>query len=298
MSGEFYTFPSVVPALDDEILLVREQSARRSTVAQLLEGITEEVVGPQGPQGLPGADGADGVDGAVGPQGPQGPQGLPGADGADGADGAVGPQGPQGPQGLPGADGADGADGVDGAVGPQGLPGATGPTTLHLGTTPPTDPSKLLWGQMGTAGEFIELWQKHSSGNWISAQTYGLSGFAATVANNANAATTTNGNPCPGAQIFIERFTARGIVAEAMTAANLIDYKLRLVNQAQLESDFFFLRLQGPTAANFPFALSEPVNQFVSSANAVALWFRSLRSGTIGMRYLTMSVTLRKVYAP
>jgi Collagen triple helix repeat (20 copies) len=289
MSGEFYSLPVVTPEQNDEILLVRAQSARRSTVAQLLQDVSSVA----GPQGLPGADGAVGA---------VGPQGLPGADGAVGA---VGPQGLQGPQGLPGADGAVGAvgpqglqgpRGLTGDTGPQGLQGLTGPSTLASGTTPPTDPSKLLWAQLGTMGEVVELWQKAGT-NWLSVQTYTVSSFTATVANNANVVTN-NANPCPGAQVFIERFTARGIVIEAMLAANLIDYKLSLINQAQAETSLFFVRLQGPLAANSSFVLSEPVNQIVSSANSIGLWFRSLRTGTIGMKFLTMSATLRKVYAP
>jgi hypothetical protein len=307
MSGEFYSFPTVTPAPDDEILLVRAQSARRSTVAQLLQGIPG-VAGPQGPQGLPGdigPQGLAGADGAVGQQGligPQGPQGLPGDTGpqglagADGAVGPVGPQGLQGPRGLTGKTGPQGLQGAVGPIGPQGLQGLTGPSTLASGTTPPTDSSKLLWAQLGTMGEFIELWQKAGT-NWLSVQTYTVSSFTATVANNANVVTN-NGNPCPGAQVFIERFTARGIVIEAMLAANLIDYKLSLINQAQAETSLFFVRLQGPLAANSSFVLSEPVNQIVSSANSIGLWFRSLRTGTIGMKFLTMSATLRKVYAP
>jgi hypothetical protein len=188
--------------------------------------------------------------------------------------------GPQGPQGVPGADG------------PQGL---TGPTTLHLGATPSTDPTKLLWGQLGTAGEFIELWQKHSTGQWLSAQTFLVSSHTVNVASNA---VTNNANPCPSSQIFVEQWQATGVVADAMTAANFIDFKLSLVNQLQVETSFFSLRLQGAAAANTPFSLAESVNQFISSASALSLWFRSARSGSMSMRYLTMSTTLRKVYAP
>jgi hypothetical protein len=241
--------------------------------------------GAQGPQGLPGADGQRGA---------TGPQGLKGDTGAAGADGATGPQGPPGavgPQGLPGADGQPGATGPQGSQGSQGLPG---PTDFYTGIAPPTDSSKLFWAQVAAGGELIELWQKNGS-NWVSAQTYSSTAFFATVSANANLQCA---NPCPGANIFVERFTARGLVVEAMVAGNQIDYRLNLVNSAQVESTFFYLRLEGAHAANYPFMLTEPVNQIVPSQNALSLWLRSVRSGSMTMKFLTLSATLRRVYAP
>jgi hypothetical protein len=141
----------------------------------------------------------------------------------------------------------------------------------------------------------LELWQKSPTGVWVSAQTFTVSSFSPDVTTNAF---TTNQNPCPGAQIFIERFSARALLIDAMTAANLIDFKLSLVNVAQAETQLFYLRSQGPAAANSMINLSEPVNQVVAANNSLGLWFRSLRTGNMKMKFVTMSATLRKVYAP
>lgn len=205
---------------------------------------------------------------------------------------AAGPPGATGPQGLPGVDGAVGPQGAPGAAGSQGPPG---PTTLHIGPTAPTDPSKLLWAQQGATGEIIEQWIKGSGGVWLSDQVFAISSFSGDV--NANLLLT-NPNPCPGAQIFIERFSARALLTDAMVAGNVTDFKLSLVNQSQVESDFFFLRLQGPVPINSLVQLSEPVRQVVNSANALGLWFRTVRTGSHKLKYLSMSALLRRVYAP
>jgi len=206
-------------------------------------------------------------------------EGLPGVDGVDGA---------TGPQGIPGLPGADGADG---ATGPQGPPG---PTILHSGTTPPTDTSKLLWAQVSATGELIERWHR-AGALWISEQIYPVNSFSLDVTGNAF---TSNPNPVPGAQIWIERFSARAILIDAMTASNLIDFKLSLVNLTQVETPFFYVRAQGPAAANSLINVSEPVRQVVNAQDSVGLWFRSLRTGSMKMKFLTMSVLLRRVYAP
>jgi hypothetical protein len=146
-----------------------------------------------------------------------------------------------------------------------------------------------------TAGVLLDLWQKSPTGIWVSAQTFTVSSFSLDVTGNAF---TSNQNPCPGAQIFIERFSARALLVDAMTATNLIDFKLSLINTSQVETNFFFVRSQGPAAANSMINLSEPVNQVVTANNSLGLWFRSLRTGSMKMKFLTMSATLRKVYAP
>jgi Collagen triple helix repeat (20 copies) len=255
---EFLNLTSVQPQLTDEVLLVRDRVPKRSTVASLV------AAGPQGPQGEPGVDGA------------QGPQGEPGANGEPG------PQGPEGPQGEPG---------VDGAQGPQGVPG---PTVFYTGVLPPTDATKLFWVQIGAGGELIELWQKADS-NWVSVQTYTSTAYFATVSANASLQCA---NPCPGASIFVERFTARGLVVDAMAAANQIEYRLNLINSAQVESTFVYMRLLGPQAANSPFMLTERVDQVITSSNSLSLWMKSVRSGSMTMKFLTLSATLRRVYAP
>lgn len=276
MSGEFYGFPAVVPALDDEILLVREQSPRRSTLGQLLQSFSVT----QGPQGEPGQQGPQGLPGATGAAGAQGPQGLPGATGADGA---------QGPQGLPGATGAAGAQG------PQGLPGIPGTSTMETGTTPPTDPTKLFWAQTNSSGTLIELWQKAPGGQWVSVQTYSANNFLSGTTSPIN---TILGNPCPGAQILIERFTARGQIVPVQTSGQSIDLALSLFNESNIGTQLFFLRQSGPTPANHFFNLSETVNQVVSASAAVYLSHDFSRIGSAQtVRRTSIETTFRRVYA-
>ncbi len=237
------------------------------------DGSVKEI-GTLGPQGPAGAPGADGVAGLAGTPGPQGPAGAPGADGSPGLAGTPGPQGPAG------------------ALGPAG---PAGPTILHSGTTPPTDASKLLWAQLGLTGELIEKWIKSPGGVWVSEQIYPVTSFLLEVNGNAFV---TNPNPVPGTQIFIERFSARALLVDSMTASNLIDFKLSLVNLAQTESSFFYVRSQGPAPANSFINLSEPVRQFVAADSSLGLWFRTQRTGPMKLKFLTMSVLLRRVYAP
>jgi hypothetical protein len=261
------------------------------TGPQGLKGDTG-LTGAAGPQGLKGDTG---LTGAAGPQGLKGDTGLTGAAGSQGLKGDTGLTGAVGPQGLKGDTGLTGAAGPQGDTGPQGPQGLTGPTTLYTGVAPPTDATKVFWAQVDVAGVLLDLWQKSPTGIWVSAQTFLVSSFVADVTGNAF---TSNQNPCPGAQIFIERFSARALLVDAMTATNLIDFKLSLINTSQVETNFFFVRSQGPAAANSMINLSEPVNQVVTANNSLGLWFRSLRTGSMKMKFLTMSATLRKVYAP
>lgn len=72
-------------------------------------------------------------------------------------EGTPGPQGPQGPQGDPGQDGKDGITPhidengnwfigeVDTGMPSRGEPGSTGPSGIHVGPEPPTDPTVHVW---------------------------------------------------------------------------------------------------------------------------------------------------------
>ncbi len=168
------------------------------------------------------------------------------------------------------------------------------PSFFHIGPTAPTDSTKVLWYEASVTGEIIGQWQR--SGNlWLSDQTFAVSSFTTEVNGDAF---TTNPNPIPGAQIWIERFSARGLLVDPMGSGNQIDFKLSLVNLAQSETSFFFVRLQGPRAINSLINLSEPVHQVVNAENSIGLWFRSQRTGSMKMKFLTMSIFLRRIYAP
>jgi hypothetical protein len=122
-----------------------------ATDVNIVESVTELVIGNVGIQG------AIGPQGLTGPAGPQGIQGIQGLQGIQGETGATGSQGPEGQIGLTGATGLQGEPGETGPTGAQGIQGLTGPTgpqgdvgaTGSAGATGPTGPE----GEQGIQGE-------------------------------------------------------------------------------------------------------------------------------------------------
>ena len=163
----------------------------------------------------------------------------------------------------------------------------------HVGTTPPTDPKKLLWCQTTPNGTLIARWQRTAIGLWVSQQTWGIDAFMFEVKRDESFPSP---NPCPGASIWIDSFMARGWVWDAMKVNEYIDFELKLVNSQQQQTTLFYFRLEG-AALGAVFNFSEPVHQSVALNDAVALWLSIKRGGQTKLKTTTLAATMRRIYA-
>ncbi len=103
------------------------RAALEEVVRDVVNGMRNELRGPQGPPGRNGTDGNDGMDGEDGADGSDGDAGPAGPRGATGGQGPQGPEGEQGPPGNDGSDGVAGPRGATGNTGPEGPQGIAGP---------------------------------------------------------------------------------------------------------------------------------------------------------------------------
>ncbi|MEL7143301.1 MAG: collagen-like protein [Cyanobacteria bacterium J06573_11] len=204
--------------------------------------------------------------------------------------GAPGPPGPSGPAGVAGADGAQGPKGEDGLRGSQGPPGES---RTHYGPTPPTDPNKLFWIEVGGNGAIFDKWQRAGSDFWVSQDTYTIDAFEFEVKRNW---AWPKPRPCGGESIWIESFSASAWVQENFRAGNYIDFELKKVNTQQQKTPFFFIRLENASQGDV-FEASERVNQVVGMDDAIALWLSITRSGGRKIKTASLSATIRRVYA-
>ena len=113
------------------------RAALEEVVRDVVNGMRNELRGPQGPPGRNGTDGNDGMDGEDGADGSDGGAGPAGPRGATGGQGPQGPEGEQGPPGNDGSDGVAGPRGATGNTGPEGPQGIAGPQGGQGGQGPP-----------------------------------------------------------------------------------------------------------------------------------------------------------------
>ena len=226
-------------------------------------------------------DGGDGqlyigrVDGAVYP--------IPTSDGDVSA-------GPAGPQGEPGPVGPQGEPGPAGEVGPRGEPGDS---IIHVGDAPPTDPSKLLWLKVGTAGQVLQKWQRAAADLWVSAESHIISAFEFEVKRNRSYP---KENPCRSSQVWVESLMARGWVQDRMRTGDYIDFQLKRVNTQQQKVLEHYLRIEG-LAVGDTFDLVESVGKVFSSDDAIALWLQIQRRGQTKLKTTSIAAVVREVYA-
>ena len=165
---------------------------------------------------------------------------------------------------------------------------------IHVGTLPPEDSTKLLWLQTDDDGALVDRWQRTPTNRWVSEAVYTESAFIFEVKRNL---AYPKPNPCGGEELWIERFTASAVTSDNMRAGDYIDFKLKLVNIAQQKTTLFFHRLEGKSRGQM-FSASEYVGHMAIAEQALGLWLSLERRGQTKLKTMSMSVELRRVYAP
>lgn len=202
----------------------------------------------------------------------------------------------QGPPGPIGETGAPGDRGLQGPIGETGAPGAQGPsgtTALHVGPTPPTDLTKLLWTQTDVNTQVvIERWQRRSNNVWVSDRQWVVVDFINGVSASRTAA---GANPCPSSGIWIEDFMARGRFSSTPTTGSGWDFSFGYVNANSGEIYVWMLSINQEAIAS-SFKLVEKVGLILNETEAIALRFKTTLKGTATISHVTLGATLRKVY--
>lgn len=158
--------------------------------------------------------------------------------------------------------------------------------------TPPQE--AVLWWQLDGDGRAVDLWLRRAGDIWVSAETSEIQAFEFDVDRTFQ---WFQPNPISGSALWIERFTVRAVVDEDMGSGDLIDFQLSLINSAQAQTPFFFIRLQQATEGDI-FARSELVNQSVSASAAMAFLLRVAQTGRTDLLTVSLAATLRRIYAP
>ena len=164
----------------------------------------------------------------------------------------------------------------------------------HAGTIPPDDSSKLLWLQTDDDGVLVDKWQRAGDDLWVSQDLYTESAFIFEVKRNL---AYQKPNPCAGSAVWIERFTARAVLWDNMRSGDAISFNLKLVNTAQQKTTLFRYLMEDKSKGDV-FNVSEPVGYLASIDEAIALWLSLERRGQTKLKTMSMSVELRRVYAP
>lgn len=170
--------------------------------------------------------------------------------------------------------------------------GGSGGSVIHVGPTPPTDASKLLWIQTGSDGALIERWQRRPNDIWVSDRQWAVTDFKSSVTANRSVSLA---NPCPSARLWIEDFVARGRSKEPSDVDNGWTFRLGVINANLQEVPLWQMELPHG-AKNAVFRLFEPVGLLIAEHDSVALRLRRMKKGTASLAYTSISATIRRVY--
>lgn len=161
---------------------------------------------------------------------------------------------------------------------------------ISFSQTPPE--TGHLWGQLDNDDNLIELWQRRGS-LWLSFEAFSIKSYRSYVTGST---TRQAALPYFNTQLWIERFSYQCIAAGDFKTNEQADFQLRLVNSSRQQVVKWYLRLEDANR-NQAYQVSEKVELVVAPADAIALWFRVQRNNRTGLRYVSMSTLLRKVYA-
>lgn len=212
MSGEFLKFPQVEPKGNDQLLLIRGESERRTSVSDLYKGM-ENI-------STPGKN--------------------------------------------------------DGAI--------------AYSKTPPT--KGQLWGQIDDTNRLIELWQRLSSTEWISVQSWSCETYDWMLKRNRY---WVKPNPLNG-DFFIESLTAKGIIRDTMRTGDYVDCFIKFVDSRQRRVPIHYVRIENKSK-NETFEITEDVGIRASLNEAIGLWLSAERKGQTKIGMLSIAARLRRYYA-
>ena len=139
----------------------------------------------------------------------------------------------------------------------------------------------------------VDRWQRAAGDRWVSQQVYTESAFEFEVKKDWYFP---KANPCAGAAVWIDRFTAKAWVQDGMGSGDHIDFSLKLVNTAQQRTTLYYHRLEGAAAGDV-FNVSELVGQVADVNAAIALWLSVERKGQTKLKTMSMAVDVRRIYA-
>lgn len=164
---------------------------------------------------------------------------------------------------------------------------SAGSNSVIASQTPP--PAGGIWRQIDANGNPLELWRKFGD-IWASDAINYISAYNVSLSTNA-----LNQMPIPGhGAIFIDRFTARGLISEAFGSGESWAFNLNWINAARAEVPLWTLRLS-TGAANASFLVTEPVGLVV---DGLGLWLRAERQKSKPkLDFVSMSVAVRRIYA-
>ena len=139
----------------------------------------------------------------------------------------------------------------------------------------------------------MDKWQRVGADVWVSQDIYTIDAFEFEVKRNWS---WPRPRPCGGEQLWIESFSASAWVQDDFRSGNYIDFELKKVNTQQQKVPFVYLRLEDASRGDV-FNVTEQVSQVVGTGDAIALWLSITRVGGRKLKTVSLSATIRRVYA-
>ncbi|MBE9064148.1 hypothetical protein [cf. Phormidesmis sp. LEGE 11477] len=161
---------------------------------------------------------------------------------------------------------------------------------IAFSESPPTD--KALWWQL-SEGSPVAFWMLRPGGVWVSASTWHHTSTTDMLSSNK---VFKYGNPLGDASIWLDYFSVRGRAGNDFVNGQKWRFELSLVNSQSQETPYHFLEVEGLSNSDY-FSLSEWVGESISSADALAIWQRTIRINTAPrLPFVCLSTTYRKVW--
>lgn len=150
-----------------------------------------------------------------------------------------------------------------------------------------------LWLQTGKNELPVELWQRHSSGKWLSLQSETVDYFRGSTSGNFSRYFS---NPCHSKEVWIEAMSIKSLVISDQKPGERFDIQFRLLTSKRQQIPMFFLRIEKASKDDY-IQLSERVDEFIDAEEAMAIGFRGeRRGGSARLQYTAMNAVIKRVY--